>query len=330
MNAGQGGTREPVGLSGLRTFIVPPDIVPVRRVSPLPVKKRTLCKPRPDGQPVHNTGGREWFSERVFVECTTRDVRRAYGSAITAHASCLIGLLVLMSGRPVPTTPVRPASTPMPAFVAVGGGGSSGGAAKVRLAAAEPRATPRAERRVARAEKPAPVEPRPLDATPLQPQPIAAVEPVAEPATEPEVTAESETGTPDGVAGGVDTTNAGDGRGDGRGPGGGGAGTGTGGGVGSGSGPYRLGRGIEPPRKIKDVVPVYTSEAMAARVFGTVTLEAVVGADGKIDDVKVLRSIPLLDRAAIDCVRQWEFAPARMNGQPVAVIVTILVQFSIR
>jgi protein TonB len=94
-------------------------------------------------------------------------------------------------------------------------------------------------------------------------------------------------------------------------------------------GPYRLGNGIEPPRKIKDVRPIYPSGALVARALGTVIIEAVVGADGKIHDAKVLHSIPALDQAALDAVRQWEFAPSKLNGVAVAVIVTVLVQFSI-
>jgi TonB family protein len=94
-------------------------------------------------------------------------------------------------------------------------------------------------------------------------------------------------------------------------------------------GPYRLGQGIEPPRKVKDVRPIYPSGAMALRALGTVVIEAIVGADGKVHEAKVLHSIPELDRAALDAVQQWEFAPARLNGAAVAVIVTVLVKFSL-
>jgi protein TonB len=60
-----------------------------------------------------------------------------------------------------------------------------------------------------------------------------------------------------------------------------------------------------------------------------VIVEATVGADGKVHEAKIVHSIPPLDQAALDAVRQWEFAPSRLNGVPVAVIVTILVQFAI-
>ena len=81
--------------------------------------------------------------------------------------------------------------------------------------------------------------------------------------------------------------------------------------------------------KLVDVRPVYPPEAQAARVQGIVILEAVIGTDGHIRDVKVLQSIPLLDQAAIDAVKQWVYSPALMNGQPVAVAITVTVNFTL-
>ena len=62
---------------------------------------------------------------------------------------------------------------------------------------------------------------------------------------------------------------------------------------------------------------------------GVVILEATIGADGKVKDVRVLRSIPLLDQAAIDAVRQWEYTPTLLNNVPVPVIMTVTVQFTL-
>jgi protein TonB len=126
----------------------------------------------------------------------------------------------------------------------------------------------------------------------------------------------------DATAGGGNGDGAGTGGSDVAGVGGGAAGLGT-------PGPYQLGNGIEPPRKIKDVAPTYPTGAWTSRTRGAVLVEVVIGADGLVHNAKVLRSIPLLDQAAIDAVRQWEFRPAKLNGVAVAVIVTILVQFSI-
>jgi periplasmic protein TonB len=78
------------------------------------------------------------------------------------------------------------------------------------------------------------------------------------------------------------------------------------------------------------VKPAYPPEAEAARVQGVVILEATIGTDGRVADAKVLRSIPLLDQAALDAVRQWEYAPTRLNGQAVPVIMTVTVNFSLQ
>lgn len=92
--------------------------------------------------------------------------------------------------------------------------------------------------------------------------------------------------------------------------------------------PVRVGSGLRPPTKTKHVNPVYPREAMAAGAQGVVVLEAVIGVDGRVHDAKVLRSIPLLDGPAADAVRQWEFEPTLLNGAPVAVIMTVSVNFS--
>ena len=54
---------------------------------------------------------------------------------------------------------------------------------------------------------------------------------------------------------------------------------------------------------------------------------AVIGEDGGVRDVRVLRSIPLLDAAAVEAVRQWGFTPTLLNGEPVPVVMTITVAF---
>jgi protein TonB len=78
------------------------------------------------------------------------------------------------------------------------------------------------------------------------------------------------------------------------------------------------------------VQPVYPAIAQSARVQGVVVIEAVIGTDGKVRDAKVLRSIPLLDQAAVEAVRQWEYTPSRLNGVPVPVIMTVTVNFTLR
>jgi periplasmic protein TonB len=61
-----------------------------------------------------------------------------------------------------------------------------------------------------------------------------------------------------------------------------------------------------------------------------VIIEATIGPSGKVTDAKVLRSIPLLDNAALEAVRQWEFTPTLLNGVPVPVIMTVTVQFTLQ
>lgn len=92
--------------------------------------------------------------------------------------------------------------------------------------------------------------------------------------------------------------------------------------------PVRPGGRIMEPRKIKDVKPVYPALAQSARVSGTVVIEATIGTDGKVTDAKVVRSIPLLDQAALDAVRQWEYLPTMLNGVPVPVVVTVTINFT--
>lgn len=96
----------------------------------------------------------------------------------------------------------------------------------------------------------------------------------------------------------------------------------------SGDAPLRIGGEIAEPRKIRDVRPVYPADARAAGVSGLVILEAVVGRDGRVQDARVLRSVPMLDDAALEAVRQWEYTPTLLNGVPVEVIMTLTVNFT--
>ena len=94
--------------------------------------------------------------------------------------------------------------------------------------------------------------------------------------------------------------------------------------------PIRVGGNISPPTKIRNIDPVYPLVAQSARVQGIVILEAVIGPTGKVTEVKVLRSVPLLDEAAITAVQQWEYTPTLLNGVPVPVIMTVTVNFTIQ
>jgi TonB family protein len=93
--------------------------------------------------------------------------------------------------------------------------------------------------------------------------------------------------------------------------------------------PVRVGGAIKPPKKIRDVRPVYPPDAREAGVQGVVILDVLIAPDGTVGDAKVLRSIPLLDQAALDALRQWEFEPTLVDGAPVPVVMTVTVNFTL-
>ncbi len=97
------------------------------------------------------------------------------------------------------------------------------------------------------------------------------------------------------------------------------------------AGALRVGDGILPPKKIKDVRPEYPLEAQDARVQGIVILEVRIETDGRVSETRVLRSIPALDQAAIDAVKQWEFEPtttAAGDATPIIMVVTVMFTLS--
>jgi TonB family protein len=91
-----------------------------------------------------------------------------------------------------------------------------------------------------------------------------------------------------------------------------------------------VGGAIKAPQKVVNVNPTYPQEAKDANIQGVVILEAIVAEDGSVREVEVLRSIPQLDAAAIDAVKQWRFSPTLLNGVPTAVRITTTVSFTLR
>jgi protein TonB len=94
--------------------------------------------------------------------------------------------------------------------------------------------------------------------------------------------------------------------------------------------PVRVGGNIKTPERTRFVAPVYPPEAASANVQGIVIIEATIDASGRVTDARILRSIPLLDQAALDAVRQWEYAPTLLNGVPVPLILTVTVSFTLK
>jgi TonB family protein len=88
---------------------------------------------------------------------------------------------------------------------------------------------------------------------------------------------------------------------------------------------------MRPPTILKSTLTPYTEEAGNRGIEGTVTIEALMGEDGRIKSMRVLKGLGFgLDEAALASVREWEFAPATRDGIPVSVAAQIDVQFSLR
>ena len=93
--------------------------------------------------------------------------------------------------------------------------------------------------------------------------------------------------------------------------------------------PVRVGGMIQAPKLVNRVNPQYPEIARSARTTASLILEATVGADGRVDDVKILRGQPLFDASAVEAVRQWRYQPLLLNGVPVPFIVTITLNFNL-
>jgi TonB family protein len=140
-------------------------------------------------------------------------------------------------------------------------------------------------------------------------------------------------GAPTGASQGAGTGGGG-GTGSGTGIGSGqGSGLGAGFGGGTGGGAYRPGNGVTTPVLRQEVKPQYTADAMRAKIQGVVVVECVVNTDGTVGKAEVIRSLDRnfgLDQEALKAVRQWRFDPGMRQGQPVPVLVSIELTFTLR
>ena len=302
--------------SAIRTIVVPYGITAVQRRSPIKARKRTPWRPSPESHGVVDRGGsREWFTDRLFVETRPTNVSVACSTSVMVHAVLVtLGLLLLAAGAartdwsPPRVVDVSLRMPPMELLLPVAV------------------ALPAAPKLVEHPLPAAPSPPAPPPARTLEAQAAAPLETPssieAEPTTfeaapfEAAVAGADAGGAIGGVTGGVA------------------GGTGTGLSAApeepsAATGPFRVGDEIARPRKVKDVRPVYPQPAMSARVGGNVLIEATIGVDGKVHNARVVRSIALLDQAALDAVRQWEFEPSRRNGEAVAVTMVIIVTFAL-
>jgi TonB family protein len=91
----------------------------------------------------------------------------------------------------------------------------------------------------------------------------------------------------------------------------------------------RVGGNVQASNLITQVRPVYPPAAKAAGIQGVVKLQATIGPDGKVADLKVLSGDPLLAQAALDAVKDWVYRPTLLNGNPVTVETAIDVNFTL-
>jgi len=98
----------------------------------------------------------------------------------------------------------------------------------------------------------------------------------------------------------------------------------------SSQGPVEVKRNINYPKKIKHFQPIYPSGAIQARVEGTVVVEAIIGKDGKIKSAKIIKSVPLLDSAALEAVKKWEYTPMIIDGEAKEIPLTVTINFKLK
>jgi protein TonB len=94
-------------------------------------------------------------------------------------------------------------------------------------------------------------------------------------------------------------------------------------------GTIRVGSAVEDANLISKTTPVYPPLAKAARVQGTVRFDVTIGKDGHVENLQLLSGPPLLVQSAMESIRQWVYKPVMLNGQPVPVITTVEVNFTL-
>ena len=91
----------------------------------------------------------------------------------------------------------------------------------------------------------------------------------------------------------------------------------------------RVGGQIAAPKLVHTVRPEYPEVARMAHLSGIVVLEALVGTDGRVENVKALNANPVLEQAAMDAVAQWRYKPLLLNGVPTRFILTVTITFRV-
>lgn len=260
----------------------------------------------------------------------------AIGISVVTHVVFIAALILAIYLAPVP--PIKPAPERTPSglvFLNIegpGGGGGGGGNKSVE----PPRKTEiKGLDKVALVVEKAPD----LKPTPPKPEPEPPKQDVTVPILSVKAGAEEVPGTLEGLSAPTITSQgSGTGGGGGTGSGGGqgsGAGTGLGDGqtAGFGGGAFRPGSGVTTPVVVFSPRPSYPPDAVRAKIQGEVWVDAVVLPDGSVGDVRVVRSLDAtfgIDEEAKRTAKRWTFRPGTRQGQPVAVLVTIAIQFNLR
>jgi protein TonB len=259
----------------------------------------------------------------------------AIGVSILSHVALLLVFLLIASLVP---ERVREAILPdrLPneivwlAQPGPGGGGGGGGnemkepPKKAELPGKDKISVPVVKPPSVELQKPEPA-PEPQPEVNIPAQTMAAAETTAPGVIESQSAGTVSQGTGSGGGAGTGTgTGMGPGQGSGLGPGYGG---------GTGGGAYRPGNGVEIPRIIREVKPQYTAEAMRAKIQGAVWLECIVLPDGSVGEVRISKSLDStfgLDQEAVRAAKQWRFQPGTRFGEPVPVLITIELSFTLR
>jgi protein TonB len=93
--------------------------------------------------------------------------------------------------------------------------------------------------------------------------------------------------------------------------------------------PQRIGGNVMQSSLVSSVRPVYPAEAKQNRIQGTVRFQATIDKDGHVAALSVVSGPPALVQSAMDAVKQWIYKPTYLNGEPVTVLTTIDVNYSL-
>jgi periplasmic protein TonB len=257
----------------------------------------------------------------------------ALGTSITVHVLIGAAAVLLVRHAPAVVSAITAASHSLPGVVWLdqpgpGGGGGGGGnrspepAGRLEVRGRDAVSMP------ASAPPPA-VPPRALPPVDAPSPDTQIVVPIAYSGA----SLDTRPGVLDGRTGNSLGPGSGGGAGGGRGPG---LGNGEGPGIGDGrhggfgGADWAPGSGVESPRPVRIVKPNYTADAMRAHIQGEAWVECVVLPDGTVTRARIVRSLDGtfgLDEEALRAAVQWRFIPGRRLGQPVAVRITIAIEF---